>query len=214
MPNAPDAAYFLTVKFPSKTYHKHVLNLPHMKKQLCYLLLGMLCTTASAQTQPEPAAATDYSDYGGKAGIGFSILDGIGVPARLYLGHHVLEAGAYMGGVALYDANNDLVDIGFEPLVGAGYTYFGNRYLKPKRKRDKIRSNGICLRVNQLLGTFPTTVPSLSWAQETFREGRKYRSFIFELGIQYSFPNFSYDGVEQVSRVGLRLRCHWNFFLK
>ncbi len=163
--------------------------------------------------QSTPTATPDYTGYGGKLSIGISIFDGFGVPVRYYAGSNVLEAGMYMGGVLLYE-NNTLKDYRTEPMLGAGYSYFGSRFLKEKKRRDKIRANGIALRVNQLLGDFSTTIPSLSWAQETFREGRRNRSFLFELGIQYLLPNFTYLEVEARNQVGIRLRCQWNFFLK
>ncbi len=173
-------------------------------------LLSVLFLTISFYLS---AQTTDYKEYGGKISIGVEIFDGFGIPVRYYSGPHVIEAGMYMGGVALYE-NSKLADIRTEPMVGAGYTYFGNRFLKEKKRRDKIRANGISLRVNQLLGDFSTTVPSLSWAQETFREGRTHRSFLFELGIQYLVPNFTYLEVRPDPQVGLHLRCQWNFFLK
>ena len=38
--------------------------------------------------------ASDYDDYGGKVGIGISILNGFGIPARVYLNpKNVVEAG-------------------------------------------------------------------------------------------------------------------------
>jgi len=158
-------------------------------------------------------AQSDYQEYGGKLSIGLSIFDGFGIPVRYYAGSSVLEGGAYIGSVILYE-NDELKEIRAEPMFGAGYTYFGNRFLKEKKRHDKIRANGISLRVNQLLGDYSTTIPSLSWAQETFRVGRTNRSFLFELGIQYLLPNFTYLGVEAESQVGLRLRLQWNFFLK
>ncbi|MBL7828354.1 MAG: hypothetical protein JNJ57_17110 [Saprospiraceae bacterium] len=161
----------------------------------------------------EESKQDDLSDYGKKLSIGISILDGFGIPVRYYAKNHVMEAGAYVAGVAVYE-NNNLIDYRTWPMFGAGYTYFGDRFLKEKRKRDKIRAHGIAVRVNQLVGSYPTTIPSLSWAMETFREGRKNRSFLFELGIQYALPNFTYNNEPVPNAVGLRLRCQWNFFLK
>lgn len=170
-----------------------------------FLFAMFLCNTLPAQT--------DYSEYGQKVSIGVSIFDGLGIPVRLVHRHNVFEGGLYMGSVLEFD-DNQLNNIYVEPMVGAGYTYFGNRFLKQKRTRNKIKSHGICLRVNQLLGDFSTTIPSLSWAQETFREGRTNRSFTFELGIQYMFSNFQDRPVEVRNGVGLRLRCQWNFYLR
>lgn len=157
-------------------------------------------------------AQSDYSEYGRKVSIGVSILDGFGIPVRLVHQHNVFEGGLYMGSIVEFQ-DNELNNIYVEPMVGAGYTYFGNRFLKQKRRHNKIKSHGICLRVNQILGDFSTTIPSLSWAQETFREGRTHRSFTFELGIQYAFENTDRP-IEIVSNVGLRLRCAWNFYLR
>jgi hypothetical protein len=99
-------------------------------------------------------------------------------------------------------------------MFGAGYSYFGKKFLKEKKKRIKVKANGSVLRVNQIVGDYSTTIPSLSWAQEIFREGRTNRSFLFELGIQYGFPKYTYNGSTPASSVGLRLRCQWNLFLK
>lgn len=171
---------------------------------LCFLCLIAPCCLS---------AQSDYKEYGGKLSIGVSLFDGVGIPVRYYAGSNVFEGGVYIGSVLLYE-NKVLTDIRAEPMVGVGYTYFGDRFLKEKKRRDKIRANGISLRVNQLLGDFSTTIPSLSWAQETFREGRTKRSFLFELGIQYSLPGSTYLDAEAENQVGIRLRCQWNFFLK
>ena len=191
----------------TKFYH---YNICFTMKHFCFVLFlvfGLFHSQLRAQT-PELSA------YGGKVSMGVSILDGFGIPVRFHAGNsHILEAGAYMGGIVIF-YNDDLQEIRYEPMLGAGYTFMGDRFLKEKKRRDKIRSHGICLRVNQLLGDYSTTIPSLSWAQETFREGRTNRSFTFELGLQYLIPNFEYFGEEYASRVGVRLRCQWNFYLK
>ncbi len=185
-----------------------------MKKYSSLLLLFFLLQQGFAQTDTKPAT-TDFSSYGGKVSIGISILDGVGVPARLYRNNSVFELGAYSAGILLedFDPNNSPVIVS-APMFGAGYSYFGNKFLKAKKKRNKIKSHGIALRVNQIVGQYRTTVPSLSWAQEIFREGRTNRSFLFELGIQYGFPNYTYNGSVPDSSVGIRLRCQWNLFLK
>ncbi|MBL7781837.1 MAG: hypothetical protein JNM22_11520 [Saprospiraceae bacterium] len=169
---------------------------------LCFLL------TLGAAT-----AQSDYSEYGGKISIGVSILDGFGIPVRYVMGHHVAELGAYAGTIIEFQ-DDEINGIYVEPMIGAGYTYFGNRFLKQKRKVNKIRAHGIALRVNQILGDYSTTIPSLSWAQETFREGRTNRSFTFELGLQYAFANVEDRPVTIQNNVGIRLRCQWNFYLR
>ncbi len=163
-----------------------------------------------------PLFASDYDDYGGKVGIGVSILNGFGIPARVYLNpKNVVEAGVYSGGVLIY--NSDLQEIqaikyGF--MGGLGYTHFGNRFLKEKKKRNKVRAHGVALRANQLFGDFKTSFVSLGWAMETFKEDRRNQSFIFELGLQGFFPDFVYEGVVYNDpQPGIYLRCHWNFFL-
>ncbi|MCB0532741.1 MAG: hypothetical protein H6574_21185 [Lewinellaceae bacterium] len=207
-----------------------------MKKTIALfsLISTILVTTASAQDfytsasapsplkfQKTPARiplmyASDYDDYGGKVSIGISILSGFGIPARIYLSpKNVLEAGIYSGGVLIY--NSDLEEVqalkyGF--MGGLGYTHFGNRFLKEKRKRNKVRAHGVALRANQLFGDFKTSFVSLGWAMETFKEDRRNQSFIFELGLQGFFPDFVYEGVEYNDpQPGIYLRCHWNFFL-
>ena len=186
-----------------------------MKNLLFCLLCLYGATQLSAQTTPAtaPAPQPDYKEYGGKLTIGFSIFDGLGIPVRYYAGSNVLEGGFYMGSI-LFINDNELDKIAVEPMLGAGYTYFGNRYLKTKKKHNRIRTNGICLRANQLLGDYPVTTPSLSWAQESFLEGRTNRSLLFELGIQYALPNYIYQGEAAKNQVGIRLRLQWNFFLK
>ena len=185
-----------------------------MKKISLLLPLLFLLQHGSAQTDSKPAV-TDFSSYGGKVSVGISILDGIGVPARLYRDNYVFELGAYSAGILLEDFNPDNSPVIVSaPMFGAGYSYFGNKFVKAKKKRNKIKSHGIALRVNQIVCQYRTTVPSLSWAQEIFREGRTNRSFLFELGIQYGFPNYNYNGSVPDSSVGIRLRCQWNLFLK
>lgn len=171
---------------------------------------------ASTSALKLPFAAGDYDDYGGNVSVGISIFSGFGVPVRYYINpKNVLEGGFYVGGVAIY--NSDLeelqsVESGF--MAGLGYTYFGNRFLKEKKKRNKVRAHGVAMRANQLFGDFKTGFVSLGWAMETFRENRPNQSFIFELGIQAMIPDFIYEGyVYDEPRPGIYLRCHWNFFL-
>ncbi len=162
----------------------------------------------------------DYSDYGGKVGFGISILNGFGLPVRYYFNpKNVIEGGIYLGGVAIQkeDINGDLESIDYKAnfMVGAGYTYFGSRFLKEKKKINKVRAHGIAVRGNYLFGDFNTAFTSLGWAMETFKENRRNNSFIFELGLQAAFPDFVYEGKVYSDVVpGVYLRCHWNFFLK
>ena len=152
----------------------------------------------------------NFDNYGGKMGIGISILDGIGMPVRFYLTpQHVLEGGVYLGGVVLNDNDNLEYRVGL--MLGAGYSYFGKRFETKFRK--KIRANGLALRFNYLTGDFQTSRASLGWAMETIRPQHLNRSFIFELGIQELFPNFTYLGERPKPSPGIYLRCHWNFFL-
>jgi opacity protein-like surface antigen len=161
-----------------------------------------------------------FDDYGGKVGFGICILDGFGMPVRYYFNpKNVVEAGVYLGGVAIRkeDINGDLESIDYRTnfMLGVGYSYFGDRFLKEKKKGNKVRAHGIAVRGDYMLGDFSTAFASLGWAMETFKENRKNQSFIFELGLQAIFPDFIFEGVEY-SGVwpGLYLRCHWNFFLK
>jgi hypothetical protein len=206
-----------------------------MKKHIaCCSLFFLLLMTASAQSFQAPVTASstlnytsnlspssftdasDFDDYGGKVGVGVSILNGFGIPVRLYLNpKNVVEAGVYSGGVLIY--NSDLEEIQaleFGFMGGLGYTYFGSRFLKEKKKRNKVRAHGVALRANHLFGEFKTSYVSLGWAMETFREIRKNQSFIFELGLQGMFPDFVFEGkLYDKPRPGVYLRCHWNFFL-
>ncbi len=166
-----------------------------------------------------PFDASEYDDYGGKLGIGISIFNGFAVPFRYYVNpKNVVEASIGSAGVAIFsDDGQDLelesIESGF--LFGAGYTFFNNRFLKEKKKRNKVRAHGVAVRANHLFGNFKTTYASLGWAMETFKENRKGSSFIFELGLQGTFPDFVYNGrVFEDARPGIYLRCHWNFFLK
>lgn len=173
---------------------------------------------------PAPSAptpfASEYDNYGGNLSIGISILNGFGVPARYYFSpKSVAEFGFYTGGIAIYedDPNGgglelESYELGF--MMGAGYTYFGDRFLKQKKRKNKVRAHGVALRANRLFGDFQTTFTSLGWAMETFRENRTNKSFIFELGLQGAFPDFVFDGrVINDPQPGIYLRCHWNFFL-
>ncbi len=183
-------------------------------------LRTLLTTPAPDYSQPTSRpvfAASDYDDYGGKVSIGISILNGFGVPVRVYLNpKNVLEVGMYAGGVVIFNSDNsEIEDIEYGFMGGLGYTYFGNRFLKEKRKRNKIRAHGAALRASRLFGDFNTTFTSLGWAMETFKEDRRGSSFIFELGLQAFFPDFVYNGVVyDEPKPGIYLRCHWNFFLR
>lgn len=170
---------------------------------------------------PKPAPfASDYDNYGGKLGIGISILNGFGVPARYYFSpKSVAELGLYTGGIAIYEEQPnggglelEAYELGF--MAGAGYTFFGDRFLKEKKRKNKVRAHGVALRASRLFGDFQTTFTSLGWAMETFRENRTNKSFIFELGLQGAFPDFVFENrVFDDPRPGIYLRCHWNFFL-
>lgn len=203
---------------------------------ICTGLLGQgtqnsLVATAAVARHP-PAAkpvlypakptpfASEYDNYGSKLGIGISILNGFGVPARYYFSpKSVAELGFYTGGIAIYEEaptgggpELQTYELGF--ITGAGYTYFGDRFLKQKKRKNKIRAHGVALRASHLFGDFQTTFTSLGWAMETFRENKTNKSFIFELGLQGAFPDFVFEGREYNDpRPGIYLRCHWNFFL-
>ncbi|MBK8969409.1 MAG: hypothetical protein IPM36_22645, partial [Lewinellaceae bacterium] len=88
----------------------------------------------------------------------------------------------------------------------------GNRFLKEKKKRNKVRAHGVAVRANQLFGDFKTSFVSLGWAMETFKEDRRNQSFIFELGLQGFFPDFVYEGGVRHNEPAaeIYLRCHWN----
>lgn len=174
------------------------------------LLIFSMAAPAFAQKGDKSA---DFSDYGGKIGVGICILDGFGVPVRYYFSPKaVAEAGLYAGSIAIKDnTTNDEFEFHGGLQFGGGISLFGDRFEKSKRHKTKIRANGVALRANYLTGDYAAFRPSLSWAQETFREGRTNRSFIFELGIEGIMPNFkTYDADPTVN---LHLRCHWNFFL-
>lgn len=196
-----------------------------MKKALLFLLACLfanpfvfaqtLVKTQPAKINIAPASPSDstgnLNDYGGKMGIGIAIFGGIGFPVRFYVTpKHVAEAGAYLSTVVLVDSD-DQIDFSSALMLGAGYTYFGNRFETKYRK--KIRANGVALRFNQLTGDYQTTFLSVGWAMETIRPAHPNRSFIFELGLRQSFPNYVYEGRQAKPTPGLYLRCHWNFFL-
>lgn len=211
-----------------------------MKKNVCLFFLAIWCSAtaltaqslASFERYPLPdvdtraaasflSPASEYDDYGGKLGFGISLFNGFGLPVRYYFTpHNVLEGGLYLGGVAVWEQNTnggtlELQTYETNLMLGAGYSYFGNRFLKEKKRKSKIRAHGLAIRGQHLIGNFKTTFASLGWAMETFKKDRKKTSFIFELGIQGTFPNFVYNGVEYSdARPGMYLRCHWNFFLK
>jgi hypothetical protein len=186
-----------------------------MKNALLFLSIFVLLQQGLAQRDSTSASVPpiDFSDYGGKVSVGISIIGGIGVPVRYYKNHNTFELGAYATGI-LFELEDEEVVIVSVPMFGAGYTYFGNKFLKAKKKRSKIKANGVALRVNQIVGEYNTTIPSLSWAHESFRQGRTHRSFLFELGIQYILPNYTLGGQPLSDGVGLRARCQWNLFLK
>jgi hypothetical protein len=152
-----------------------------------------------------------YDNYGGKIGIGISILDGLGVPVRYYLSpKKVAEAGIYYGGIAVRD--DDEIQLGYGPMFGGGFTFFGDRFEKEGKK--KIRAHGLALRVNYLTGDYSTTMLSAGWAMETFKKDRTNRSFIFELGLRGQFPNFEIAGEPAKFSPTAYVRCHWNIFVK
>lgn len=202
-----------TFPLPLSRFSYSNINTLLVKNAVTLFALLISLAQASAQNDASTAKPADFTDYGGKFSVGISILDGVGVPVRMYRDNYVFELGAYSAGILLNDLNEDPVVV-TAPMFGAGYSYFGKKFLKEKKKRNKIKSNGFVLRVNQIVGEYNTTIPSLSWAQEIFRQGRTNRSFLFELGIQYGFPHYTYNGSTPTSSVGLRLRCQWNLFLK
>jgi hypothetical protein len=185
-----------------------------IKNTLLFLPILFLLQQGFAQRDSTSVPPMDFSEYGAKVSVGISIIDGLGVPVRLYNNRHVFELGAYATGIVFEFDVEDEPDLVTVPMFGAGYTYFGNKFLKTKKKHNKIKSNGIAVRVNQIVGDYNTTIPSLSWAHESFKQGRTHRSFLFEMGIQYILPNYTLDGDPLSSGVGLRLRCQWNLFLK
>lgn len=180
-----------------------------MKNTFTTLFICLL-TTVAALAQTNRDSIGNYNSYGGKVGVGISIFDGFGIPVRFYLSpKNVLEAGFYFGAIAVI--TDDQLEILAGPLVGVGYTYFGNRFEKPKYQ--KIRANGVAVRFNHLAGDYSTSMLSLGWAMETIRKKHPQRSFILELGLKQTFPDFVYNGEAIKATTGIYLRCHWNLFL-
>lgn len=196
-----------------------------MKKPLLFLFLCLFFNLLSfAQTSvkyraekavPAPAIGIDsvgnFDHFGGKVSIGITILDGFGLPVRFYLNqNHVLEVGAYLGGEVVQSEPN--IELVSGLMLGAGYTFFGDRF--EKANRGKIRAHGIALRARRLTGDYPVTAATLGWAMETFRKEHPKRSFLFELGLQQQFKNYVYNGERANNATSLYLRLQWNFFLK
>jgi hypothetical protein len=187
-----------------------------MKKVILYSVFNLIMATcAISQTQK---TTENFDNYGTKVGFGIKILDGLGVSVRYYNSpKKVIDAGIGLGGYATFKTNNNNETVfNYFPgtVLSAGFTYFGDRFEKTKKKKVKIRANGVVFRGNYLTGKYPTFSPSLGWAMETFKKDRTNRSFIFELGLKSNFKNFNYDNeVTSVLPVGIYLRCHWNFFL-
>jgi hypothetical protein len=187
-----------------------------MKKVLLYSFFSLIMATcAFAQTQK---TSGEFDNYGTKLGFGIRILDGFGVSFRYYNSpKKVFDAGIGTGGLATFkvDSNSDPI-FNYYPgaKLSAGFTYFGDRFEKIKKKKVKVRANGVAFRGNYSTGKYPVFAPSLGWVMETFRKDRTNRSFIFELGLYANMKNFDYDNeVTSIPGGGLYLRCHWNFFL-
>lgn len=190
-------------------------SLPKTKSNVSFTGLKIGLTAYLNQTGKgrDPKAGTSqYANYGGQVGIGFSIFDGLGTPVRYYLSpKKVLEGGIYYGGIVVRPENEDpRLEAGL--MLGGGFTFFGDRF--EKASKHKIRAHGLALRLNHLTGDYSTTMLSAGWAMETFRKGRTNRSFIFELGLRGVFPNFELDGETVKATPSAYLRCHWNFFVK
>ncbi|MCW5923943.1 MAG: hypothetical protein KIS77_16495 [Saprospiraceae bacterium] len=202
----------LATHLAAQPFQESEVNYVSFENKPSYSLSGKNLHSLAADT-------LDFSDYGGKVGFGISIFSGTGLPLRYYFNpKNVVEGGVYVGGVAIrredINGNFESLDYIGNFMLGVGYTYFGSRFLKEKKNKNKVRAHGIAVRGNYLLGNFKTTFASLGWAMETFRQERKNKSFIFELGLQAAFPDFVYRDLKY-SGVwpGLYLRCHWNFFL-
>lgn len=212
---------------------KKITVLPFVFLLACASVFGqsgqkpsLFAVSRNLQIEPEKnlsqvaADPSEYADYGGKLGIGISIFTGLGVPVRYYFSpKNVAELGVYSMGVAIYEDDPNGGGLEIEAIksgfgIGAGYTRFGDRFLKQKKRKNKVRAHGAAVRFNHLFGEFQTSFASLGWAMETFRENKPHKSFIFELGLQGAFPNFTFDGTEHSDpQPGLYLRCHWNFFV-
>lgn len=176
-----------------------------------FLSIGFLIFGVAQIFAQNGQKTSEFTEYGDKIGVGICILDGFGVPVRYYFSPKaVVEGGLYMGGIFEQVPNSDDVELHNGLQFGGGLSFFGDRFEKSKRKKTKIRANGVALRASYLTGDYAAFRPSISWAQETFRAGRTGRSFIFELGIEGIVADFPY---ETDPGVGIHLRCHWNFFL-
>jgi hypothetical protein len=176
--------------------------------------LGTQRATWESKFSPKPTDTLNFSDYGGKLSTGIYILGGVGIPARVYIRNkHVMEFNFGYASVAFFGEDDE---VKFYPglFPGIGYSYFGDRFRKEKKRRNKIRAHGMSARVNQMFGEYSLTRTSLAWAMETFRESRQRRSFLFELGIAGTFPGDSLRELGLTDAVpGLHLRLQWNFFI-
>jgi hypothetical protein len=186
-----------------------------MKKN-CFLLPIILLFSTLCFSQ-EKTTANVFSEYGSKVGVGFTILDGIGIPVRIYPNPNVVfELGLGLGGITgvkklNYKDEVSELHLGVKPFIGL--SFFGNRFEKTRKEKLKVRANGVAFHAGYLVGSYKTISPSIAWAQETFRQGNTKKSFIFELGFQYYNHIFKYNpSVFYYSEWGPYLRCVWNTF--
>jgi hypothetical protein len=174
------------------------------------ILFSFLTFFAAVCFGQKEKTTINVSEYGKKVSVGITILNGFGIPVRYYrTPKQVFEGGLYIGNVAVKDANDNYTFPSYL-MFGTGFTYFGDRFVKEKKRKTKIRANGVAVRLNYLTGDYASFLPSVGWAMATFKQKNKNRSFIFELGLNGVLPakkSFRTTGA------GLYLRCHWNFFL-
>ena len=162
-----------------------------------------------------PNEQINLDEYGGKFSTGVAIGGGglFGIPIRFYFTpKFAFEAGAYLRPVLKqrYFHGPGYYDIYAGVMVAGGTNIYFNKYYK--LYKEKIKLNGISLKVGYSFSVAPESFLSLGWAHESFKKNNKNHSFIFELGFGVLNAYNYYDTFDLKPLIYWKL--HWNWYNK
>lgn len=166
----------------------------------------------------------DFSEYGSPQSFAFSLFGPgfLGFHYRKDMGNdlHLDIGGHYTSTVlAMSDEIEDFEDFDFKNglALSAGVDYFFDRFHKQKKRKEKIRANGLFATASHNFSELNSSTLAFGWTSEYYRVGRPHRAFILHLGLQANI-NHWVDEPEYIIyekpgdvNVGLYLGLKWVF---
>jgi hypothetical protein len=96
-------------------------------------------------------------------------------------------------------------------VLGIGGNYYFGKYFK--EKRQKVKLNGLALKVGAGTGGFETLFFGAGWIHESFKKYRFNKSFTLELGPGIVYSHYkTYNSSLDEYLLGIYWKVQWNWF--